>query len=110
MIPTLKLARFATPRTHRQSGAAHPSRLLPTWTMIMPNSGKPEFGRRSRNDGGWSVELFAYESCSICEARFNHAMQEGLLFANSAVLSLDALLPSLTRSMLSEAVDTIVPE
>src|ERR1700716_2509942 len=32
------------------SGPAHPSRLLPTWTMIMPNSGKPEFGGASRND------------------------------------------------------------
>src|ERR1700704_4458215 len=28
------------------SGPAHPSRLLPTWTMILPNSGKPEFGWR----------------------------------------------------------------
>src|SRR5260370_38772470 len=26
------------------SGPAHPSRLLPTWTMIWPNSGKPEVG------------------------------------------------------------------
>src|SRR5260370_16151381 len=33
------------------SGPAHPSRLLPTWTMILPNSGKPEFGDASRNDG-----------------------------------------------------------
>src|SRR6266446_3328867 len=33
------------------SGPAHPSRLLPTWTMILPNSGKPEFGGASRNDG-----------------------------------------------------------
>src|SRR5258707_25602 len=32
------------------SGPAHPSRLLPTWTMILPNSGKPEFGGGSRND------------------------------------------------------------
>src|ERR1043165_6774197 len=32
------------------SGPAHPSRLLPTWTMILPNSGKPEFGGASRND------------------------------------------------------------
>jgi hypothetical protein len=29
------------------SGPAHPSRLLPTWTMILPNSGKPEFGGAS---------------------------------------------------------------
>jgi hypothetical protein len=26
-------------------GLRHPSRLLPTWIIIMPNSGKPEFGR-----------------------------------------------------------------
>src|SRR5258708_4955130 len=32
------------------SGPAHPSRLLPTWTIILPNSGKPEFGGASRND------------------------------------------------------------
>ncbi|HYW64076.1 MAG TPA: hypothetical protein VE865_12835, partial [Bradyrhizobium sp.] len=25
-------------------GLRHPSPLLPSWTMIMPNSGKPEFG------------------------------------------------------------------
>jgi hypothetical protein len=24
-------------------GLVHPSRLLPTWTMILLNSGKPEF-------------------------------------------------------------------
>ena len=29
------------------SGPAHPSRLLPTWTMILPNSGKPEVGGAS---------------------------------------------------------------
>jgi len=29
------------------SGPAHPSRLLPTWTMILPNSGEPEFGGAS---------------------------------------------------------------
>jgi hypothetical protein len=29
------------------SGPAHPSRLLPTWTMILPKSGKPEFGDAS---------------------------------------------------------------
>jgi hypothetical protein len=28
-------------------GSAHPSRLLPTWTMILLNSGKPEFGGAS---------------------------------------------------------------
>jgi len=32
------------------SGPAHPSRLLPTWTMTLPNSGKPEFGGASQND------------------------------------------------------------
>jgi hypothetical protein len=32
------------------SGPAHPSRLLPTWTAILPSSGKPEFGCASRND------------------------------------------------------------
>src|SRR3954452_4054895 len=34
-------------------GLRHPSRLLPTWTLIMPNSGKPEFGRA---DSGMTVE------------------------------------------------------
>jgi hypothetical protein len=29
------------------SGPAHPSRLLPTWTTILPNSGKPEVGGAS---------------------------------------------------------------
>jgi hypothetical protein len=29
------------------SRPAHPSRLLPTWTMILPNSGKPEVGGAS---------------------------------------------------------------
>jgi hypothetical protein len=29
------------------SGPSHPRRLLPTWTIIMPNSGKPEFGWRT---------------------------------------------------------------
>src|SRR4051812_26883250 len=32
------------------SEPAHPSRLLPSRTMAMPNSGKPEFGGASRND------------------------------------------------------------
>src|SRR5437660_9959572 len=32
------------------SGPAHPSRLLPTWTTILPSSGKPEVGGASRND------------------------------------------------------------
>src|SRR5260370_20526570 len=40
-----------TPAGSMDSGPAHPSRLLPTWTMIVPNSGKPEFGGASRNDG-----------------------------------------------------------
>src|SRR3954454_2010599 len=39
------------------SGPAHPSRLLPTWTMILPNSGKPEFGGASRNDGVWFLQI-----------------------------------------------------
>src|SRR5882724_1908796 len=32
-------------------GSAHPARVLRTWAMILPNSGKPEFGGASRNDG-----------------------------------------------------------
>src|ERR1035441_7162087 len=48
-------ARSASPESitttgSMDSGPAHPSRLLPTWTMILPNSGKPEFGGASRND------------------------------------------------------------
>src|ERR1700722_10112079 len=39
-----------TPAGSMDSGPAHPSRLLPTWTLILPNSGKPEFGGASRND------------------------------------------------------------
>jgi acyl-CoA dehydrogenase len=35
-----------TPAGSMDSGPAHPGRLLPTWTMILPNSGKPECGRR----------------------------------------------------------------
>ena len=33
-----------------QAQPAHPSQLFPTWIMILPNSGKPEFGGASRND------------------------------------------------------------
>src|SRR5260370_22618420 len=56
--PTLQLERLrarvkrASPESitttgSMDSGPAHPSRLLPTWTMIWPNSGKPEVGGAS---------------------------------------------------------------
>ncbi len=42
----LRTRNLATVRRYRIPGLRHPGRLLPTWTMILLNSGRPEFRGR----------------------------------------------------------------